>query len=219
MKYSLWSLKLVTTIQYSGIITISSHTQPAVPPIQFIRISLRPSGTPPPPPPDFLCAVAPVVLVTTAMSHSLHLAGRRAAAEPAEQQRQEQAEHDDDDRDHTGQSHLVAHEPLLVHEQREHPGGVAGSTGGQHEDQVEERQRSDDHQLRRRDDGVLQLRHGDAEELPYPSRAIDLGRLVHRRRDLPDAALVDKRVERDELPGHDEDDHGDGETGIAEPVL
>ena len=51
---------------------------------------------------------------------------------------------------------------------------------------------------------------------PAPS---SLRRLVHRARDLPDRALVDQRVERDELPGHHEDDGGDREVRLAEPVL
>ena len=40
-----------------------------------------------------------------------------------------------------------------------------------------------------------------------------------RGRDLADAALVDERVERDELPGDDEHDDEQHEVGVAQPVL
>ena len=52
-----------------------------------------------------------------------------------------------------------------------------------------------------------------------PSRAVELGRLVHRPRDLAHGALVDEGVERDVLPRHHEDDHAHGKGGLPEPVL
>jgi hypothetical protein len=38
-------------------------------------------------------------------------------------------------------------------------------------------------------------------------------------RDLPAAHLVEQRVERDELPGDQRDDHVQRDLGVAEPVL
>ena len=60
---------------------------------------------------------------------------------------------------------------------------------------------------------------GDAEERAHPSGPVEGGSLVERLRDLAHRALVDERVERDELPGHDEDDHAHREPWLAEPVL
>ena len=58
-----------------------------------------------------------------------------------------------------------------------------------------------------------------SEELLDPAGAVDAGGLVQRCRDLPHAGLVEQRVERDELPGDDEDDDVEDQVGVAQPVL
>ena len=137
---------------------------------------------------------------------------RRSSASPRPDQHE-------DDRDHAGRPIRLAWKPRLYMSSASTRVASPGPARGQHEDQVEEGQRPHHHQRRRRDDRVLQLRQRDAEELADASRAVDLRRLVHGAGDLPNGSLVDEGVERDELPGHDEDDDAQREVPLAEPVL
>src|SRR5262245_13429538 len=118
LKNALWSLKLVMTIQYSGMITIRSQIQPEIPPSQVRRSSLRAWN----PAPRELRLVVRASLVATAISGPFLLACRRTAAEPPQDERQDQTEYDEDGRDHARRTHLVGHESALVHVEGKHPG-------------------------------------------------------------------------------------------------
>src|SRR5665647_1300604 len=205
------------TIQEIGTITITSQSQPASPPSQLGRPRRRRRrervGR--------TWGVWPTSVVTAvATSGAFQLAvGSPAAADPAQDDSQYEGDENEDDRDRAGWAHQVGLEACLVHVEGEHPSGVPWAARGQHEDQVEEGQRPNHHERRGGDDRVLQLRQGDVPELTDASGAVDLGGLVHGPRDLPHRTLIDERVERDELPGHDEDDDADRELVLAEPVL
>src|SRR3989440_9348641 len=81
------------------------------------------------------------VRTVVVMSGSFKLALAAAApAEAAQQQGEAETDQDEDDRDHARRSHQVGSEAADVHVQGEDPGGVAGAAGGEHEDEVEERQ-------------------------------------------------------------------------------
>src|SRR5215218_3737178 len=154
------------------------------------------------------------------MSHSLHLAGPQiAAAEPLDEDRQHQP---DDDKEHSNDArsaHLVRLETSDVHVQGEDAGGVTRAALGENPDQIEVDQRSDKHQSRGRNDGVLQLRQSDREELPKAPCSVDLSRFIELLWDLPDPTLVEEGVERYELPGDDEDDGNERQRGVAQPIL
>src|SRR5690349_7544348 len=135
-----------------GTSTITSHSQPASPPSQLYwwagrrRTGRRCAGA-------RVTWPAPVVtVVATSRSFQLAFAGT-ATAEPAQQQRERETDEHEDDRDHARRPHQVGLEPALVHVQREYPRRVARAAGGEHEDEVEEGQRADDHQRRRREIG------------------------------------------------------------------
>src|SRR4051795_6116039 len=122
-------------------ITIASQIQAASPPSQFISRRWRirwPGGRA-----GRWSWVPVLVVAVVAMSRPLELAS--AAAYAAQEQGQRETDHHEDRGDGTGEAHLVPLEASDVHVQGEVAGGARRPPRREHEDEVEERQRSDDH--------------------------------------------------------------------------